>query len=688
MAPEGTPIDIFLRLKDQALAPFGASIGKMQSLLGVLGVSFGALGAASFLKDSISQAAEAEKAIAKLNAVVKATGQAAGLSGKDLMAMGKEFRDSTLFTGSDLRQAETVLLTFRDIRGATFKEALGAATDMSAVLGQDLQTSALQLGKALQDPVKGITALRRAGVSFSEDQRKVITGLVETGQKAKALELIIQELNREFGGAARAEAAGYAGALKGVADAWGDLKKAVGENVVTNEAVIGSLHGITSTIESLTAALKENKSNWHDLRSAMSFEVGSGAKVALALMAGPMLGVKLGPVAGLKAMWDIATMRTEVPSLNTPAEEIGRQRANVVRALSAGGGVDGTGRGERPPLDDGRGTLFWEAKGSDRSTTGLNPVGDLQAILRVKGILARSAPGPGAPGGVNDVAAIAYWDAQAEAFDHIEGAASDAAMAVGAYWDAMNAAQDSRGVAGGANAFAVGAYWDEKAAQQDLDDATAFFSDIDSLMKEHQAAVETMQRFDHDRIAGDAEAWKQENAWRTGSAKAFDDYAAKARDSFTQVKDLGSTMFYGLENSLVSFVVTGKANFRDFADAVIADLARIVLRQQALGPLAQAVGDYFRPVRGSGAPAGEEQMIITHDAPRTASRTAFAGGPAPIVNVINNTGAPVETQTRTGPSGEQVTDVIIGTVAHDVARGGQVAQALEYYYGASRRAGA
>ena len=50
---------------------------------------------------------------------------------------------------------------------------------MSQALGTDAASSAIQLGKALDNPTLGLTALRRVGVSFSDVQVAQIKGFVE-----------------------------------------------------------------------------------------------------------------------------------------------------------------------------------------------------------------------------------------------------------------------------------------------------------------------------------------------------------------------------------------------------------------------------------------------------------------------------------------------------------------------------
>jgi hypothetical protein len=77
---------------------------------------------------------------------------------------------------------------------------------MSAALGRDLNSSVLQVGKALNDPVRGMTMLSRAGVVFTEQQRDQIKALAESGDQLGAQKIILRELTKEFQGSAKAQA--------------------------------------------------------------------------------------------------------------------------------------------------------------------------------------------------------------------------------------------------------------------------------------------------------------------------------------------------------------------------------------------------------------------------------------------------------------------------------------------------
>src|SRR6185503_5795133 len=103
-----------------------------------------------------------------------------------------------------IQGGENLLLTFTNIGEDVFPSAVKAMNDMAVAMAEgdvsavDLKGSAIQLGKALNDPVKGITALTRVGVTFSDQQKKQIKDFVEQGRVADAQRVILAELEKEF----------------------------------------------------------------------------------------------------------------------------------------------------------------------------------------------------------------------------------------------------------------------------------------------------------------------------------------------------------------------------------------------------------------------------------------------------------------------------------------------------------
>lgn len=197
------------------VAPLKGAFAQAQGLLGGFGASIaGLLGGGV----AIAAAQEAAQAQAKLGAVLASTGGAAGVSAGEISQLANELMAVTNFGDDATVSAAGVLATFTKIKGDVFKQALMSAQDLSSVLGTDLQGSVIQIGKALNDPIKGITALTKAGVSFTAAQKAQIKELVESGDLMGAQKIILSELKTEFGGAAKA-----------MADPMIQLRNAVGE---------------------------------------------------------------------------------------------------------------------------------------------------------------------------------------------------------------------------------------------------------------------------------------------------------------------------------------------------------------------------------------------------------------------------------------------------------------------------
>jgi phage-related protein len=189
-----------------------------------------------FGKESIRGAREQEKAARLTTAAIKSTGGAAKVTGAHITELTKHLSEKVGVDGDAIRSAENLILTFTGIRNEAgkgnkiFDRTSQAVLDMTAALNKGeitsggLKQSSIQLGKALNDPVKGITALRRVGVSFNASQIETIKGMVASGKTLDAQKLILAEINKEFGGAA--EASTNAGQKMAVA--WEEFSKQVG----------------------------------------------------------------------------------------------------------------------------------------------------------------------------------------------------------------------------------------------------------------------------------------------------------------------------------------------------------------------------------------------------------------------------------------------------------------------------
>lgn len=199
------------------------------------GLALAAVGAGvvAFGVSSVKAFEESQNMIAQTNAVLKSTGGIAGVTADQVDKLSKSLERQTKFSDEDVRSAENLLLTFTSIGKDIFPQATKTVLDMATALGEDTKSASIQLGKALQDPVLGITALRRVGVNFTEDQKNVIQSLVDTGHKAEAQKLILKELNTEFGGSAEAAGNTFAGALAKLKNQFNNVQEAIGGILAT-----------------------------------------------------------------------------------------------------------------------------------------------------------------------------------------------------------------------------------------------------------------------------------------------------------------------------------------------------------------------------------------------------------------------------------------------------------------------
>jgi len=188
----------------------------------------------SVIHSLIEEVGEGEKAFAQLSAGVKSTGGAAGYTATQLVSMAEGFSSLTGIDDEVIQGAESLLLTFTKIGHDVFPQAQQAVLDLSTRLEGDLKTSAIQVGKALNDPIAGITALKKVGISFSEEQKRTIKAFVETGQIAKAQGVILQELAVEVGGSAAAFRNTLPGALSALKVSWGNLLQDLGDGDIGN----------------------------------------------------------------------------------------------------------------------------------------------------------------------------------------------------------------------------------------------------------------------------------------------------------------------------------------------------------------------------------------------------------------------------------------------------------------------
>jgi hypothetical protein len=217
----------------------GGGFGSVMSGVGdvmkvaAVGIGIAAGAAAVFGTISVKAYSESEERLTQLNAVIKSTGGVAGWTAQNAIDLSKALQKVTKYSDEDVLSVENLLLTFTAIGKDIMPQATETVLNMATALGEDTKSASVQLGKALQDPILGITALRRVGVNFSDAQKDVIKNLVDTGQKAEAQALILKELQTEFGGSAKAAGDTFSGSLAKLKNSLNDVEESLGKVIVT-----------------------------------------------------------------------------------------------------------------------------------------------------------------------------------------------------------------------------------------------------------------------------------------------------------------------------------------------------------------------------------------------------------------------------------------------------------------------
>lgn len=256
-----------VRGESGGVAGLGSELGgKLLAGLGAIGI---AVGVGEFIKKGVEEYSAADALNAQFAAGLTSTNNAANLSVKGMDDLAKSISGYSGQSYASIGKTEQVLQTFTNLRNVgpdkIFDQATVAAANMAAKLGGDASASAIQLGKALNDPVKGMAALRRVGVAFTQSQQDQIKAMVASGDTLGAQKVMLAELTTEFGGAAKAAGQTLPGEIARSKVAFGELSKAVVGGVMpfvvpVIEAIANAVNRATPFVEKFSDAFREKVS--------------------------------------------------------------------------------------------------------------------------------------------------------------------------------------------------------------------------------------------------------------------------------------------------------------------------------------------------------------------------------------------------------------------------------------------
>jgi len=259
----------------------------------------------------VKMAGTQEQAYRKLEAVLKATGGAAGYSADELAKYAAALQKTTVYGDEATMGVMALLASFKNINGSVFKETIALSQDIATVMGTDVKSAALQMGKALNDPAVGLTYLNRAGITFSKTQQDQIKHLASTNDLLGAQKIMLAEVASQFGGAAAANAKTFTGQILQLKNQLGDLAEEIGSSLFpVLKKFASKVSELASSIQGLTDSQKGGIATWTIFGGSMLAAVaiiprliagiGSICTALAALGGGALAGTAIGLViAGL-----------------------------------------------------------------------------------------------------------------------------------------------------------------------------------------------------------------------------------------------------------------------------------------------------------------------------------------------------------------------------------------------------
>lgn len=260
-------------LKTMGVVAAGA--GKV-GRIAMVGMKYAALGAGAAIAGlgylSIKAQMDSERAFTRVENVIKSTGGTANVTLGHVEGLTKGIMEYSGIGDESVASGAGMLLSFKKIVNGVgedaqmFDRATIALADFATFMNdgavpsaEQMNSRAIMLGKALNDPIKGMVAMGRAGIQFSEDQQLAIAAMVESGNLMGAQKIILTELETQMGGSARAMGKTTAGQFALLKEVAGEAMETIGAAIlpVANEVLPKLTKVIGPAIEKLAPVFGE-----------------------------------------------------------------------------------------------------------------------------------------------------------------------------------------------------------------------------------------------------------------------------------------------------------------------------------------------------------------------------------------------------------------------------------------------
>lgn len=250
-------------LRDAAAA--SSELSEKQSALGrvltsgtavIAGVTAAIAGVVAVSKDLISIYSVQEQAEVRLEATLRATGNAIGMSSKELKDLASSFQEVTTYGDEAIIEVEKLFVASGSVSRQALPRATEAVLDLAAAMGEDLGASAKRLAKALADPKSNLDSLKDANIQLSDAQKEEIKALQEQGDLMGAQSIILEKVESSYGGIAKALADTDTGKLTQISNVWGDIKEGLGKGLL--DSISPALDVLYDKLTKISAWITKN----------------------------------------------------------------------------------------------------------------------------------------------------------------------------------------------------------------------------------------------------------------------------------------------------------------------------------------------------------------------------------------------------------------------------------------------
>ena len=527
--------------------------------------TFAAVGAGLLLRQIVAETLEWERASTRLDAVLRATGGASGIARHELDQLAVSIARNTEFTNNQVMSAQGNLLKFGSIHEDVFRRALKVSADFASFTGTDMASAAQALGGALADPVQGVRTLQKEFRLLNFTQREYIEQLLAEGNVEQAQIRILELLEKRIGGTAQAMNTGLVGAVSDVKKGWQELMEAIGRS----ERFQRAAGGLGWLFKDIASGITEETTTG---------DTGLDAELALGAKNAAVLARQAAAVDRIREAWARAT-----PVLESWRRKLG-ETTNEMQALAL------VSRGEGRTLPEGA-----------RSEL-LNIGVELDRRARLAETLKASA--------VTLELVVDAYDAGDEAQRQFVLSGRDLQAQLEFEIDLIGRTTEEQERLTAARAI-------DRAAQQAI---LAGGRPEDILREAERQKLAILEGLRARREA--------ERSWLAGTRNAFNEYINHATNAAEQASMLFTNAFRNMEDALVDFVMTGKLNFRGFAESVIADIIRIQARQAIASGAAAFFGSLFGAGVSASAIEAHEGGVVGDPHPtRRVPYEFFVGAP-------------------------------------------------------------